>query len=97
LGLTDSFEVQRGVAQGAVESPWLYSNFIDGLAKELKKANLGVWIAGRQVPLLMYADDVIVSQLELTQMNKIVSDFAFRNRFQFNGSKCSYGVQRLSC
>lgn len=90
LGLTDPFDVERGVAQGAVESPWLYSNFIDGLAKELKNANLGVWIAGRQVPLLMYADDVIVlanSQLELAQMNKIVSDFAYRNRFQFNGSK----------
>jgi hypothetical protein len=38
----------------------------------------------------MYADDVIVlasSQAELTQMNKIVSDFAYRNRFQFNGNK----------
>lgn len=90
LGLTDPFDVQRGVAQGAVESPWLYSNFIDGLAKDLKNAKLGVRIAGRQVPLLMYADDVIVlasTQLELAQMNKIVSNFAYRNRFQFNGNK----------
>jgi hypothetical protein len=90
LGLTDPFDVSRGVAQGAVESPWLYSNFIDGLARELKAAGLGIWIAGRQVPLLMYADDIVLlarSQTELARMNKIVSIFAQRNRFQFNGSK----------
>jgi hypothetical protein len=60
----------------------------------------------KKVPLLMYADDVIVlasSQLELTQMNKIVSDFAYRNRFQFNGSKSAvvaFNVSRaekMSC
>ena len=95
LGLTDPFEVKRGVAQGAVESPWLYSNFIDGLARELKAAGLGIWIAGRQVPLLMYADDIILlarSQTELSRMNSIVSAFAQRNRFQFNGSKSAVMV-----
>ena len=95
LGLTDPFEVRRGVAQGAVESPWLYSNFIDGLARELKTAGLGIWIAGRQLPLLMYADDIILlarSQDELTRMNSIASEFARRNRFQFNGSKSAVMV-----
>ena len=32
LGLSDPFPVDRGVSQGAVESPWLYACFIDGLA-----------------------------------------------------------------
>jgi hypothetical protein len=36
LGLTDLFPVERGVAQGAVESPWMYSNFINGLVEVLK-------------------------------------------------------------
>ena len=48
------------VAQGAVESPWLYSNFIDALARELKEVGVGIWIAGRQVALLMYADDIVL-------------------------------------
>jgi hypothetical protein len=90
LGLTDSFPVERGVAQGAVESPWIYSSFIDGLAAELKAAGLGVWIAGVQIPLLMYADDVVMlaaSQLELARMNEIATRFAHRNRFEFNGDK----------
>jgi hypothetical protein len=90
LGLTDPFDIQRGVAQGAVESPWLYSTFIDALARELKQAGLGIWIAGRQLALLMYADDIVFlasSQSELARMNAIATSFAKRNRFQFNGGK----------
>ena len=46
VGLTDPFDVERGVAQGAVESPWVYFIFIDGLAKALKKAGHGTMVAG---------------------------------------------------
>ena len=90
LGLTDRFDVERGVAQGAVESPWVYTAFLDALARALKAAGLGVWVAGVQVPLLMYADDMIMlarSQAELARMNEIVTAFAKQNRFQFNGEK----------
>jgi hypothetical protein len=90
LGMTDCFNVERGVAQGAVESPWVYANFIDGLAKELKARGLGVPIAGRRIALLMYADDIVMlaaTQHELQLMNKIATRFAQRHRFQFNGEK----------
>ena len=36
-GLTARFPVTRGVAQGAIESPWLYACFVDGLVKELRR------------------------------------------------------------
>ena len=90
LGLTDSFPVDRGVAQGAVESPWVYSTFIDALATRLKEAGHGVMVAGVRVALLMYADDIVLladTQDTLMEMNRIVTDFARRNRFQFNGKK----------
>ena len=90
LGMTDWFKVERGVAQGAVESPWVYANFIDGLAKALKARGLGVPIAGRKVALLMYADDIVMlasTQRELELMNKVASRFAQQHRFQFNGEK----------
>ena len=90
LGVSEWFPVDRGVAQGAVESPLVYSCFIDGLARELKAAGLGVWVAGVQIPLLMYADDIVLmaaSQSELARMSFIVSQFARRNRFEFNGKK----------
>ena len=71
-------------------SPWVYSNFIDGLAQELKAAGTGVTIAGRKVPLLLYADNIVMlaaSDAELERMNATATDYAFRHRFQFNGER----------
>ena len=42
LGPSDPFPVERGVAQGAVESPWVYAAFIDGIAQALHAAGLGI-------------------------------------------------------
>jgi hypothetical protein len=106
LGITDSYRVDRGVAQGAVESPWVYSNFIDALAAELRAAGFGIWVAGRLLPILMYADDMVMlakTQAELKKMNAIATAFAFRNRFEFNGEKSGVmqfntsGTQRARC
>jgi hypothetical protein len=99
LGDTESFDVPRGVAQGAVESPWVYSSFIEGLARELKQSGFGIIIAGRRVPLLMYADDIVImasSRKEMLAMNKIAEAFAVKNRFQFNGAKSGVMVFNLS-
>ena len=90
FGETDYFRVSRGVAQGAVESPFLYACFINGLAEELKAKGLGVRVAGVHTPLLMYADDVVFlagSIRELKAMNDVVTDYARRNRYGLNGDK----------
>jgi hypothetical protein len=90
FGETDYFKVSRGVAQGAVESPFLYACFINGLAEELKGKGFGVQIAGKLTPLLMYADDVVFlagSIEELRQMNDVVTGYARRNRYRLNGDK----------
>ena len=99
LGLSDPFSIDRGVAQGAVESPWIYACFIDPLAQALKDAGLGVLIAGRRVPILLYADDMVLlagSVSELEKMAGIVSEFARKNRFQFNGKKSGVMVFNVS-
>ena len=90
FGETEYFRVSRGVAQGAVESPFLYACFINGLAEELKNKGMGIIIAGKRTPLLMYADDVVFlagSVKELREMNQVVTDYARRNRYQLNGEK----------
>ena len=76
VGDTDWVRVTRGVAQGAVESPWLYSCFVNGLADALKRRGLGVCIEGVLTPLLMYADDVVLlasTISELHAMNRVAN------------------------
>lgn len=79
VGETEWHEVKRGVAQGAVESPWLYSCYIDGMTDELKRRGIGVMIGGTRVPLLMYADDIVMlagTVSELREMNAVASEYA---------------------
>jgi hypothetical protein len=90
VGETEWHKVNRGVAQGAVESPWLYSCYIDGMAAELKARGFGVEIGGIRIPLLMYADDIVMfasSISELRQMNEVATDYARKYRFRHNGDK----------
>ena len=67
----------RGVAQGAVESPWLYSCYVDGITHELKRRGLGIMFGGTRVPLLMYADDIVMP----------ATQYAYKYRFRHNGDK----------
>ncbi len=90
VGETEWHKVNRGVAQGAVESPWLYSCYIDGMAAELKARGFGVEIGGICIPLLMYADDIVMfasSTSELRQMNEVATEYARKYRFRHNGDK----------
>ena len=89
-GCTSAFDVSLGVAQGAVESPWMYACFIDGLVRELRKRGLGVFVGARQLPCLLYADDIVLlarSIPELQQMATVAAEFARKFRFSFNGEK----------
>ena len=95
IGETEWHDVRRGVAQGAVESPWLYSCYIDGMVEELKKRGLGVMFAGRRVPLLMYADDIVMlasTVTELQQMNDVATEYAHKYRFRHTGEKSAVMV-----
>ena len=99
FGETQWFKITRGVAQGAVESPFLYSCFINALAGELKDKGLGIQIAGVITPLLLYADDIVLlanSIAELRAMNEVVTNFAYRNRYTLNGDKSAIMVFNAS-
>ncbi len=75
--LTDWFPVSTGVRQGDSLSPVLFSIFIDDLAQEIKELNCGVQVGGLEIPLLLYADDVVLlsssrsdTQKQLDALNK---------------------------
>ena len=88
---TEFADVQTGVPQGAVLSPYLYAVYIDGLTKALKDANLGTIVYGEVLPLLLYADDIVLlarDRLELQRMLDVVSRYAMQWRFDINHGKC---------
>lgn len=95
FGETEWFKVSRGVAQGAVESPWLYNCYINDMVREMKNKGLGIRIGGVLTPMLMYADDIVLlagTVAEMRAMNAVVSEFASRNRFSHNGKKSAVMV-----
>ena len=88
---SDTFEVEAGVAQGSVLSPLLYALFIDGLHDVFKDLGLGVEVYGRQVPLLLYADDVVFLATDAAEMRKMIAVlevYAKTWRFNIKSKKC---------
>jgi hypothetical protein len=87
---TEWFELQAGVRQGCVMSPVLFSLFINGLARELKKRGQGVDIGGRRVQMLLYADDIALlaeTPDDLQRMLDVVSEYSRKWRFRVNPKK----------
>jgi hypothetical protein len=94
--ITEPFECKSGVAQGAVDSPTLYDVFIDELASHLYSEGFGVIVAGGiRIPLLMYADDVVLmseSAQQLQRMLDAVARYAELWQFTYNISKSAVVV-----
>lgn len=89
---TEWFEIGTGVRQGCVLSPLLYAFFINGLVKEINRANLGIVIgsAGQKLSALLYADDIVLvtdTRQKLQQMLDIVTNYAKKWRFELNPKK----------
>ena len=84
---------------GAVLSPFLYAIYINGLHKALSDVGLGVWVLGRRVPLLLYADDIVLlarSAVELQAMLDVVTVYAQQWRFELNHRKSNVVVMGTS-
>ena len=58
--LSDWFEVTAGVRQGDSLSPLLFTIFINDLTQEIDDCNVGVYMGGEQLSLLMYANDIVL-------------------------------------
>ena len=94
-GRTRTFSLYRGVKQGSVMSPWLYSLFINGLLKKLKAEKLGVAFVGEWIGALAFADDIVLiaeSAEEMARMVRVCEEYARRWRFEFNVKKCKYMI-----
>ena len=92
---SETFQVEAGVPQGAVLSPFLYATYINGLHDALRSKGLGIMLYGRLVPLLLYADDVVLlskNATEARKMHNVVSEYARKWRFDINHEKTNLVV-----
>ena len=58
----------------------------------MRSRGLGVWVAGQLVPLLLYADDIVLmasSPSQLRTMLHVLSEYAATWRFDINHKKSS--------
>jgi len=99
---TGWFSVDVGLRQGCNMSPILFAIFIDGLAREVRRANQGVRILDLKINILLFADDIILlgsSRQELQKLLDIVSCYSEKWKFAFNGNKSKvvvFGTQAVS-
>ena len=58
-GTTDWFQIEKGVCQGCILSPWLFNLHAEYILRNarLDEAEAGIKIAGRNINNLRYADD----------------------------------------
>ena len=67
-----------------------------GLHKALSDVGLGVWVLGRRVPLLLYADDIVLLAVEPQAMLDVVTVYAQQWRFELNHRKSNVVVMGTS-
>ena len=75
-GITDWFQIRKGVNQGCILSPCLFNLYAEFIMQKarLDKAQVGIKIAGRNINSLRYADDTTLmaeSEQELKSLLRV--------------------------
>ena len=87
-GLTDTYSCSMGVKQGCPLSPMLFGLYIDGLEDFLADVAPAPVIDGVAVPLLLYADDlVLLSHSGLQDLLDRLHEFCQQRRLSVNIEK----------
>ncbi len=61
--LSESFNVEVGVRQGCVMSPWLFSIYMDGCNGCIREMKVGVWDLGARLNVRGVEQPLVVSAL----------------------------------
>lgn len=90
------FKTSLGVKQGGKISPKLFSIYIDGLIKEIEKAEPGLKIgANMKIDIIVYADDIILISTTKQGLNKQIKEvekFGTNNEISYNPSKTTFMI-----
>ena len=95
---TRFFNVDTGLRQGCLLSPILFALYVNGLAEELNKEQLGIKLVkykNGQLGILMFADDIALIADDRKKLEKILTktyEYSIKWRFSFNYDKCAVMV-----
>ena len=73
---TKPIQLQKGVRQGDVISPKLFTNALEDLFKLLEWDGLGININGEYITHLRFADDIVIMAESLEHLNAMLSDLS---------------------
>ena len=97
--VSDPFQNNIGVRQGDNLSPTLFITFINSLAEEIKNSGVGVNYNGIKVPILLYADDILLmadNEADLQQLLDIAYGWCRKWRLSINAKKTKILHVRMS-
>ena len=89
--LSPEFVINRGVLQGSKLGPVLFNLFINDLLQELNDIDLGAKIGPIHIPVLGFADDIVLISDNPKKLQKLIDichRWSLKNKMSFNSSKC---------
>lgn len=95
--LTERFGAPLGVKQGCKISPSLFGLYINSLAEIINNLNMGASYDGRNIGILMYADDVVLISETADGLQKqldILNNWCNKWQIELNSEKTSVMIFR---
>ena len=89
--VSDPYDLERGVAQGAVLSPLLYDIYINDLLIRIRSVDSGVSVGGAPISSFALADDIVTFGADpavLQRQMDVGSSVAQERGFSYKASKC---------
>ncbi|CAL4141887.1 unnamed protein product, partial [Meganyctiphanes norvegica] len=71
--LSSQFNISKGMRQGSILSPRLFSVFINDLLLSLKSKDYGVRVHNFKLNLIAYADDINLFSTTTTGLQKLIN------------------------
>lgn len=86
----DYFQIEKGVRQGGILSPFLFKLYIDDILHEICDSDIGCKLGLVRINVLAYADDIVLiasTQNQLAELYSILSQGMIHRKLSINKRK----------